>query len=863
MVAVRALAFGTAFVALFLEASTKPQKTDRRARLLLRNVTPFKDVANERNNHEKAILNALCERTGKIPGSAKQHRVPALLEMLLAAIFEDADPITFINEKIAVKTVIFERAMIANAIRLKLSILRDSTQYAGAANDKLCARMDSTLKKLDELYSEKCKSSFHEFYTESVRTSPHGRYDLVLYLFSAYTEGKEEGVRKKFCDIIDTGLPCAENGYGAIPMSVRAFLTYLKDIISVYKIDKFDFTKMLLKHLTSKADYEAVPMVDHLGWDGITKDSVLQYITSGGDKDVSLRFVVNFLTRNRLLLNESCTWVKERLLDFFREPHMTSVRKDAPAEHFHYMLCTCFDDRGLRPIVPELAQFVSELVDPRTFNVVMELAENDPYITGLLDEVKKHISPLALGMSEQPRAEQGRKRHDTAEDDGTAKKARSAAELAVLAPVRTSAAFSMFEMRCETGKALDQISPNTKFFQRARKAYRGVIDVLNDRAHRILRSERSFVNADSWKYKGDYIIPNMMHRITKCVLSAGSPESRINELLKEKIGLSSLKLLAGIIRVVTTTEVKTSRLEVELIVPHGEELPCEAQEAIGILQVRIDEQLRLSPSEFLAKLNTQGYLCDIVEYLFKDKDSGIQAVQATFEGLLKAWCDEMNRGSNAFTYFLVSLISELEKDLCAKEMAQYKFRDVVLRILTTQANIKVVEALDRIEFHSNEIEKCILVYIMNPEHRHISPNFVLQYISHIQRRLGRDDEWVLETQLAFFALLARAADRQLMLVNGTEILCRMRVKLLARLLYAYWKELPLRSGLPRLFSVLSRTFDPFVVLFLVNEAGQCGDADFVEAAQRGFLDSPVTAQAGEQCQRSGQDEDGGQEPSAI
>ncbi|KAI4291169.1 hypothetical protein PAPHI01_0443 [Pancytospora philotis] len=836
----------------------------------MRNISPFKEVASEVNSNEKTFLNALCERTGKITDSARKYMAPELIEVLVASIFEDADPITFINTKIVGKTLIYERAMIANAIRLKLGILRKSTQRVSAANEQLCTQMDGIIKHLDDFIDRQCALPFKEYQIKCMRINPHGRYDLMLYLFWLYREGKEEGVRRIYCDIIDTGLPSVANGYNAISWPVRAFLTYLKDTISAYKIDKFDFTEILLRHLTSKAEYGAASMVDFLKYDGITKDRVLQHITGGGDKNVSLHFVVNFLTRNRVWLKESSAWVKKRLLDFFREPHMTSVRKDAPAEHFHYMLCTCFDDQELRAIVPELVQFISEMVDPRTINEVMELADNDPDRAGLLDGKGKRSPSLALGTRDEPRTGQNRKRHDAAEDDGTAKKARSAAELAALASERAPAALSSYEIRHEAGKVLDRISPLKRFFVNARRNNRESIIVVNERALKILRNEQGYADGDSREYKTDRIIPNMAHRITKCVLSTGCRERLITELLKQKKGLSDLKLLASIVRVVTTTEVKSSGLEAGLIVPHGEALPREAQEWIDFLQINIYQQLKLTPGEFLGMYKDYVYSYDAIDYLFRDQKNDIQAVQARYEAILKAWCDEMNKGSDAFTHYVVSLINELEKAAEAKQIAQYRLRAVVLLILTTQANIKAVEALDKIVFINNKTEECILPYIMNPEHRHVSPYFVLQYISHIQKKLGRDDEWVLETQLAFFVLPARAADRQLMLINVTEILCRMRVKLLARLLYAYWKERALRRGLPRLFNTISRIFDPSVVGILVHEAGRCGNAGFIEFAQRGLLGLAVAAQMEEshhqrlgQHQQSGQNEDGGRMPGAM
>ncbi|KAI4291166.1 hypothetical protein PAPHI01_0440 [Pancytospora philotis] len=846
MVAVRALALGTAFVALFVEASTKPKKTGTKIELSMRAISPFNEVANKWNRHEKDIFNGFCKRAGKITAAAKQHRASELIEMLVAAIFENAQPIAFINEKIVSKSLIFERAMIANAIRLKLRILRDSTQHAGAANEKLWALMDNTRKELDEFVSDKCKLPFEAFYMESLRQNPIGRYDQMLYLFIAYTEGKEEGVRKRFCDIIDTGLPKVENGYSAIYRPVRTFLSYLSSAISVYKIDKFDFTKILLKHLTSKEDYGAVAMVDHLEWEGITKDRVLQYITSGGDKDVSLRFVVNFLIRNRLWLNESCTWVKERLLDFFREPHLSGFRRDAPSEQFYYMLCTCFDDQGLRPIVPELAQFMSEMVDPRTVSGVMELAENDPDRTGLLDGMKMHPTPLASSAQDKPSSEQSRKRRDAAEDDGSAKKMRSATELAAFTAECASAASRRRGKYREAVILFEQISPLTEYFPSTKKNDRTVVEVINRRALSILRNEQGYAEGDPRKYKIDTILPNMVHRITRCALRAGSLRSHIDGLLKDKTGLSDLKLLASIIRITTTTEVLTDELEAELIVPHGKEPPRDAQKAIDFLQVQIDRQLALAPREFLAMYKSYDYPRDAIDYLFKDEKNGVQAVQAHLEAILKAWCDEMDRGSDAFTPYVVSLISELEKNLCKKETAKYKLRDVVLRILTSQGNTKVVEALDRIIFKKIKAEECILLYLMSAEHRHIDPFFVLQYIPRIQSKLGKDDQWALEAQVHFFALPALAVDRQQMITGNPDILRRMPYKVLARLLHAYWKTQALRSGLPRLFSTISQTFDPFVVGVLVNEAGQCGDASFIESAQRGFLDSAVAAQAGEQ-----------------
>ncbi|KAI4291168.1 hypothetical protein PAPHI01_0442 [Pancytospora philotis] len=405
MVAVAALALGTAAVALFAEASTAIARIDMRNELSMNNISPFKGIANRPNRYERSILNTLCARTGKITDSKRKYMAPELIEMLVASIFEDADPITFINENIVGKTLIFERALIANAIRLKLRILRGSTQCAGFDNEQLCTRMDITLKQLDGLCSEKCRLPFEEFYMESLETNPQGRYDLVLYLFSAYRENREAGVCRRFCDIIDTGLPRAENGYRDITRPLRTFLTYLNNAIAVYKIEKYDFTKILLEHLTSKADYGAVAMVDCLGSNEITKARMLEYITSGGHRGISLCFVVAFLSRNRMYFNKSCVWVKERLLDFFAEPHLASLRMDMPAEHFYYMLCTCFDDQGLRPILPELAWFVSEMVGRATAYRVTQLAESDTGRPGLLSEMRNYYAPLALGSFEVPHFE--------------------------------------------------------------------------------------------------------------------------------------------------------------------------------------------------------------------------------------------------------------------------------------------------------------------------------------------------------------------------------------------------------------------------------------------------------------------------
>ncbi|KAI4291167.1 hypothetical protein PAPHI01_0441 [Pancytospora philotis] len=442
--------------------------------------------------------------------------------------------------------------------------------------------------------------------------------------------------------------------------------------------------------------------------------------------------------------------------------------------------------------------------------------------------------------------------------------------LAAFAAVIASGVPRKAGSRRATADILNRISPYGKCIPSAKITDKAVVEVINSRALSILRKEQGCAEGDPNRYGGSSATPNMIHRITTCVLRARCLRSCINKLLRDKRGPLELTLLANILRVATTTKVVTRGLEADLIVPVSENLPSKAEEAISILRKEAAQQFKFSPRQFISVNKYHDNPYDTIAYLVKEEKNGTHAVQSCFEAIMGAWCDEMNRGSDSFTPYIVSLINELETDLWAEKACQYNLRNIMLSVLTSQTNTKVVEALDEIVFRKNKTEEVILAYIMGEEHRSVSPWFVLQYMLHIQSELDMDEQRMLELQLRYFMMPAHAVERQLVIISNPQILRLMSVRLLLSLLYSYWEVPAFRSGLPCFYYMILQTVEPDIFESLRDAVNKSDKADFIESAQGGFFDSAAAAQMealhcqrteqGQQCARN---EDGGQTPVAV
>ncbi|KAI4291165.1 hypothetical protein PAPHI01_0439 [Pancytospora philotis] len=326
-----------------------------------------------------------------------------------------------------------------------------------------------------------------------------------------------------------------------------------------------------------------------------------------------------------------------------------------------------------------------------------------------------------------------------------------------------------------------------------------------------------------------YEIPKLIETLVVDILSKADPVKYVKESIAKQTLIFEYAMVANTIRF-ECGKLKTGNYA-QLAGISNELLCTRIDETIKGLEEAVKELCELPFAEFhkrISKQNPYGRY-DLTLFLFgahhHDRNGGEEAVQNKLRDIIKTGFAGIGNEYGAASYAVQDFLEQITKTASEYGIDQKYFSKPLLESFTSRKDEHAALMLYRLDFCDDRVQT-VLSYITDASHEDVSPYFVLQYIAHVQKKQGKNDNWAAENMKAYFLEPQNAIRWQRMLDTEPGLLRLMPARLLLDILQIGVQDLRSNIHAYTLFSRIVHTLERSAVDRLVKAAGEMGDADF-------------------------------------